>query len=245
MINFILYPSKFWHCFATFLIVYGIVGAGLLWVSIYVLNWVNSPEIAILSTGFSMVCGLYIYYRMNGPKWKKSLFTNPVARHISCAYIILFSTLMIAFYFLTPHELKEKGGVYTHPWLHHLTMFIFLWFAAIGEEVMFRGVFFNTLKERYNPWLVIVVISILFGLGHASYFLHIVSAFISSIIFSVVYYRTKSLLLCILIHFFGDFTTEVLVNFQLDYYTPIVGSVILCISLLGLFLLDSRYRQKA
>ncbi len=109
---------------------------------------------------------------------------------------------------------------------------------------MFRGIFFNALKKRYNPWLIIIVISLLFGLGHYDYFLHVVSAFLSSVFFFIAYYRTKSLLLTILMHFSGDFFMPVLLNLQHGAYYSITGGIILLsISFIGFFLLDLHVKE--
>jgi membrane protease YdiL (CAAX protease family) len=38
--------------------------------------------------------------------------------------------------------------------------------AGVGEEALFRGVIQNVLAGWFNPWLALVLTSILFGLGH-------------------------------------------------------------------------------
>lgn len=243
--NFIYNPSKFWHCLVIFCLGYGIVFALFYGISIGIgLGDMPDPYPFILPMGGAMLFGLFIYYKMNGSKWRNTMFTGNVKWQVSCIYIILFVIFMYSFMLLTPPQQSTNHVEVENVYLHSLARFIFFLFAAIGEEVMFRGVFFNALKKKYNPWLIIIVISLLFGLGHADYFLHVLSAFISSVFFFVAYYRTKSLLLTILMHLSGDFSMDELLNLQHEAYYSIMGGIILLsISLLGFLLLDLHVRK--
>ena len=235
--NFLFHPSRFWHCFIIAILGYGIIGALFYGICIGLAD-MPYPYPFILPMGAAMLFGLFIFHKMNGSKWKK-MFLGDVKWQVSCIYIILFVLFMYSFTLLTPPQQSTNHVAIENVYLHHLATFVFFLFAAIGEEVMFRGIFFNALKKRYNPWLIIIVISLLFGLGHADYFLHVLSAFLSSVFFFVAYYRTKSLLLTILMHFSGDFSMDVLVNLQNGTYYSITGGIILmAISLLGFLILD-------
>ena len=39
-------------------------------------------------------------------------------------------------------------------------------FVAVGEEVIFRGVIFRMLDERFGLWIALLISSLLFGFGH-------------------------------------------------------------------------------
>ena len=247
MTDFLFHPSRFWHCLIIFILVYGIIAALFYGISIGVgLADMPYPYSFILPFGVAMLCGLFIYYKMNGSKSRKTMFVGDVNWQVSCIYIILFVVFMYSFMLLTPPQQSTHNAEVDNIYLQHFAIFIFSWFTAIGEEVMFRGIFFNALKKRYNPWLIIIVISLLFGLGHPEYFLHVVSAFLSSVFFFIAYYRTKSLLLTILMHFSGDFFMPVLLNLQHGAYYSITGGIILLsISFIGFFLLDLHVRKNA
>ena len=245
MANFLFHPSRFWHCLIIAILGYCIIGALFFGISIGIgLGDMPYPYPFILPMGAAMLFGLFIYYKMNGSKWRKTMFVGNVKWQVSCIYIVLFVIFMYSFTLLTPPQQSTHHAEIDNIYLYNLAQFIFFLFAAIGEEVMFRGVFFNALKKRYNPWLIIIVISLLFGLGHADYFLHVLSAFLSSVFFFVAYYRTKSLLLTILMHFSGDFFMYVLVNLQNGIYYSITGGIVLLsISLIGFFLLGLHVKE--
>ena len=90
--------------------------------------------------------------------------------------------------------------------------------AGFGEELIFRliilGLCFKLLKEsRHFP--AVIIVSILFGLAHFSnlmggkfefgmVLMQVVGAGIGGLIFGLMYYHTRSYLLCALVHFFYD-----------------------------------------
>jgi membrane protease YdiL (CAAX protease family) len=72
--------------------------------------------------------------------------------------------------------------------------------APVLEELIFRGIILNGLLKRYSPLKSIVISSILFGVVHLNPW-QFVAAFVIGIFSGWVYYKTKKLTLCILIHF--------------------------------------------
>jgi membrane protease YdiL (CAAX protease family) len=96
--------------------------------------------------------------------------------------------------------------------------FVFGWFAlifhlrpAIWEEVAFRGVILSLQKKRYNQTIVILLNGIIFGLFHYVNLLTIPDPFSISIqvffasclgiTFSYMYFKTKSIIPGIIVHF--------------------------------------------
>lgn len=82
------------------------------------------------------------------------------------------------------------------PWLAFLMVGIS---APVLEEVLFRGVILTGLLRNYRPWVAIGQSALLFGLFHFNP-IQIVSAGIMGLLLGWMYYRTRSLLLCIIIH---------------------------------------------
>lgn len=72
--------------------------------------------------------------------------------------------------------------------------------APIFEEYIFRGVILNGLLKRISPFKAILISSLLFGLVHLNPW-QFVSAMVIGLFAVWIYYRTKNLLLCMLIHF--------------------------------------------
>ena len=92
-----------------------------------------------------------------------------------------------------------------------------LWYAIgsmalVGfvEEMLFRGFLFTALLKKDGPRVAVIVSAVTFGIGHivnllagmatAENLLMIVFAVAWGFVFTMVYYKSGSLLLCILVH---------------------------------------------
>ena len=87
--------------------------------------------------------------------------------------------------------------------------------APVLEEILFRGLVFESCRERFGSGAAVLVSALLFGLVHGVP-VQIINAFVVGLIFGYVYLRTGSLLSVILLHvvnngiayislaFFGD-----------------------------------------
>lgn len=114
--------------------------------------------------------------------------------------------------------------------------------APIFEEVLYRGILLKGLINKYNSKRAIVYSALIFGIAH----LNIpqgINAFLLGLILGTVFYYTRSIYLCIIMHFVNN----LLVNFV--YYpsseiwtnilfiiVPIIGVIlmILCFKILNL-----------
>lgn len=85
-------------------------------------------------------------------------------------------------------------------WFEYITLFInVVLLGPIFEEIFFRGVILNYLRNKYLIWISILICSLLFALIHGNILL-VVSTFIPSLLFSYVYYKTNDLKYPILLH---------------------------------------------
>lgn len=75
--------------------------------------------------------------------------------------------------------------------------------APILEELIFRGIILDGFLKRYSPLKSILFSSFLFGLVHMNPW-QFISAMIIGCFAGWIYYRTRNLLLCILIHFINN-----------------------------------------
>ena len=88
-------------------------------------------------------------------------------------------------------QLKDQQGIWT---------FIMMVIAApILEELIFRGVILDGLLKRYTPLTAILVSSLLFGVAHFNPW-QLVTASLLGIFSGWVYYKTRSLAPCIIMH---------------------------------------------
>ena len=87
--------------------------------------------------------------------------------------------------------------------------------APILEEVLFRGVIFESFDERFGKGVAVIISALLFGVIHGVP-VQMVNAFVVGLVLGYIYLRTRSLISVIIIHavnnaiayatmvFFGD-----------------------------------------
>lgn len=122
--------------------------------------------------------------------------------------------------------------------------------APIFEEIVFRGIIQKGLINKgVKPWPAIIISAIIFGLVHGNPWQFVGAVLLGSIL-GLVYYKTKSLLLSILLHAFNNLCSAMLIfygktesfadNFQISEWT-VLGIGIL---LFGIFfyLFMKKYR---
>ncbi|MBN1217063.1 MAG: CPBP family intramembrane metalloprotease [Candidatus Lokiarchaeota archaeon] len=92
-------------------------------------------------------------------------------------------------------------------------IFLYMLIPAIWEEIAFRGINTSIFKEKYNTINTIIMCGLLFGLSHLINFLtligesplstveQIIYASFMGITLSYTYFKTRSLIPCIIIHY--------------------------------------------
>lgn len=85
---------------------------------------------------------------------------------------------------------------------------------AICEELIFRGMIFQGLKEKFSPKASILVSAMLFAIMHQN-ILQLIYPFILGCILAVVMEKTNNLIYPIILHMFNNFTT-ITINFILN-----------------------------
>jgi len=90
--------------------------------------------------------------------------------------------------------------------------------APILEEILMRGIVLDGMLKNYNPWKAIVWSAVLFGIMHLNPW-QFVSAFFIGLVMGYLYWKTKSLLLCIFIHALNNGTAFYLMKANPDAST--------------------------
>lgn len=112
-------------------------------------------------------------------------------------------------------------------------------YAPFIEEMMYRGIILNGLLKKYSTTIAIIISSLIFGLMHFS-FLQSINAFFIGIIIGYIFIKTKSLYLCIFIHFFNNFIVmyspvisfnSVILNVTYDIFNISIGILLISLSL--------------
>lgn len=88
--------------------------------------------------------------------------------------------------------------------------------APIFEEIIFRGIIQKGLINKgVEPWKAILYASIIFGVVHGNPW-QFISAVMLGCVLGLVYHKTKSLLMPILLHAFNNLTLSLLVLYGKD-----------------------------
>lgn len=98
---------------------------------------------------------------------------------------------------------------------------------AAGEELIFRGLLFQTLIEKINPIAAAVILSLLFAFFHIYNpnvnTIGLINIFLAGLMFSTMYIKTKSLWMPISFHFTWNWTQQYLIGspvsgiYNIDY----------------------------
>lgn len=124
------------------------------------------------------------------------------------------------------------------------------------EEILFRGILLNQFLKIYSVWASIIVSAALFGAAHANP-PQIVAGFVGGCFLGWVYFKTRNIWYCILIHFVNN--TLAWLEYQTMTVTPTNGLVKftegvptntpLCITALaifisGIYFLNMKYKKQ-
>ncbi|ARF15617.1 CAAX protease [Sporosarcina ureae] len=99
------------------------------------------------------------------------------------------------------------------------SLFIFMFLAALFEEVLFRGIIQNLFfVYTGNQWVAILSATLLFLVFHIQYFkkpMMLMNITIPSIVFGWIYVKTNNLLVPVFVHFLMNFGMTILFKYKL------------------------------
>lgn len=99
--------------------------------------------------------------------------------------------------------------------------------APISEEIIMRGVILEGLLQKYNPWIAIVVSSLVFGIIHLN-LPQFISATLGGIILGIIYFKTRSLILTIVGHACNNIIASI--DIPINIGALIAGLIVLVIA---------------
>jgi len=82
--------------------------------------------------------------------------------------------------------------------------------APVIEEILYRRIFLHLFLRQYAPWAAIILSSILFVIPHVPTIIYpelFIPYLINGLFLGLVYYKTESVLLCIISHFIMNIIT--------------------------------------
>ncbi len=119
--------------------------------------------------------------------------------------------------------------------------------AAIGEELLFRGVIQNELQRRYTPAIAIVLSSFIFSFFHFQFYGFVPRLLLGAVL-GIVFYKSGSLYISMFLHFMNNAIQVVLyylqqhdlstidINQNPDVPAPLaIGSLLFTIGIVGIW----------
>lgn len=143
-------------------------------------------------------------------QWRWDLLTRNAGKNLLCGisigflfFVVLSCILYVTgcchFHYTSPH------------WSYILVNLCFYFLVACGEEVIFRGLIFRMIDERFGLWWALGISALIFGFVHimnpgASVWSSVAIAIEAGVLLGVAYKYTNSLIFPIGIHWAWNFT---------------------------------------
>lgn len=179
--------------------------------------------------------------RFNLPLWKVS----PILPLI--LFPMMFGLMLVAEFFT---DLLPTDGPYFGPLYDYFsrlmaqllqdppTMLLLVVICApVLEEIIFRGIIQKGLINKgVKPWRAIIIATVIFGAVHGNPWQFLGALLLGSLL-GIVYYKTNSLLLPILMHGLNNLLSAVLLlKFKTESFTTALGTDSFVLLLVGLVL---------
>ncbi|KMQ10774.1 type II CAAX endopeptidase family protein [Bacillus cereus] len=148
----------------------------------------------------------------------KSLQFNNLKHYVT----IVITTIVMLMYLavlnvVLPHGLGvDESNIVIEPTTSEIILYVVVLttFAPIWEEIVFRGMFFMKLSQRFSTLSSAAISAFIFTLGHPLTVGSILYIFGMGICLAYTYKKTKNLLVPIVVHLLNN-SFYLLVNFQL------------------------------
>lgn len=171
----------------------------------------------IISVGLCKLCSLPVL----GPKFSLTLSALVQA----CQMVIPFS-LIFWLTELVPTGLTKSTDarfriVFGSRSLLHVALFCAC--VSMGEELLFRSwVLAGLCAVGVPPPFALALSALIFGLLHAYTRVYMVLATVAGLLFGTMFLSTGSLLQPLVVHFFYDFLTVMIMKFRWKSHSPII-----------------------
>lgn len=192
---------------------------------------IQSLGLAVLEA-IGLLAGVYVFgLRRKNYRWRDIGFTSVSYRWwsaaVSISIVIIPITGLITFLVMIALGLPLEN-----PQLEFLIPEDFSWFSGIGmlllggilvpiaEEVVFRGVLYTWLRERWGIWIGVIISSLIFAVVHIDIAIA-VTAFVLAIVLALIYEYSKSLWPSIAIHAINNSVKIILIYLFLILDIPI------------------------
>lgn len=124
------------------------------------------PSLTIAWAGMALV--LYaLFVRLLEKHWPTDLSLRRLVSHTLLGLLVGFVFMVLVVCTIVASgcaTVEWKGFIYDQ----QFSMFMLFLAVAVGEEMIYRGVVFRWIDERWNTWVALLISAILFGWMHIS-----------------------------------------------------------------------------
>ena len=166
----------------------------------------KARDVALMPTMFwgFVFMGIYLWRKkyLTGDKY---LYSFPPSSYLAWSVlagisaIFLIGVLASKLTFL-PDWLDQTFNVLQSGWMGILCIAVL---GPVLEELLFRGAITKVLLQKYSPVKAILISGLVFGIFHINP-AQVVSACFIGFLFAWLYYKTRSLIPCIIIHILNN-----------------------------------------
>ncbi|HUU76950.1 MAG TPA: CPBP family intramembrane glutamic endopeptidase [candidate division Zixibacteria bacterium] len=117
-------------------------------------------------------------------------------------------------------------------------------FAPIVEEIFFRWIIIDTFRGGRNKYATIIFSSLIFAFAHSAanlsysfyfFIIHLITTFIIGLIFGIIYYKTRKIILTIILHAVWNLVISLSAIFEFFNLGAIYNIIYLILIGLGAF----------
>lgn len=208
MNNLKVFPS-FWQAFFYLFLLPLAVIVPLLILFIYIFAWFSFDEWVEVERSLGHIYTLPVlafFIWKSNVKIRCSDFTKiNMVQFLQVFLLTIFSFCIFHFcVFFLKLQFQREYPVFVIPQLDFLSVLHALVLAPVVEEILYRRILLAQFVKQYPVWVAIVLSSFIFALLHAPVFMFpelLIPFFISGMFLGLIYYKTESLLLCVMAHF--------------------------------------------
>ncbi len=177
----------------------------------------GNPVLLALTTVFSNVITLVVFLKAKWtPLTRNYLLSKPWTALLWVALFTLGAIIPLDFTYeslgidMDENTAKVFEGLMKEPWGYVAVGIL----APLAEEIVFRGAILRTLLDmmsKKNHWVAIMISAAIFGVAHGNA-AQFVNALLMGLLLGWMYYRTKSLVPGILMHWVNNTMAYILSN---------------------------------
>ena len=200
-----------WIWFLLFIVAafLSIIGYGLLILGYQGTDYFAHPSLTVVAA--AIILGLYaLFVRWMERHWPADLSLGKIVPHTLLGILVgfIFMVLVVSTIVAMGYATVMWKGFSVEKQFSVFMMFLAV---AVGEEMIFRGVIFRWIDERWNTWVALLISAILFGWMHisndnATWWSSLAIAVEAGLLLGAVYKWSGSLWVPIGIHWAWNYT---------------------------------------